>query len=268
MLNKTTKTSYVFQKPTPPTSNLHLAYCCKSFINLDKHDRYEMMTKLHQKDYLGLGEDGLSVGNSLRKNLLLELGVLKLLVDISNNRVGKSLLLSLSNLSLVSNPGVQNRLSLSSKVDLLLKYERLTLKLSSLLGDGKKRLGKSNNILNLRNILNSLLDSLSVGSLGLVQDVLDVADVGVGPILVGRSNGLRSQNNKNSKSTENTGLCVDNVDAVGDSVDTSSGSGSQNTGLGNNAVTGESGEDRRSLSLGILRRVSTDEGTGYIYAKK
>ena len=205
-----------------------------------------------QHSHLSLGKDLLDISNGLSKNLLLELVVTELLVNLGNDGLSKSLLLSLSDLGLVSHPRVKNRLGLSSKVNLLLKDESLSLELSSLLGDGKEGLGDGDNILGKRDGLNALLDGEGVGLSGLVKDLLDVGDVSVGPLLVGGGNGLGGKQNKNTENTGNTGLSVDNVKTVRDGVDTGSSGSGEDTGLGDNVATRKSSKDRRSLLLGVL----------------
>lgn len=83
---------------------------------------------------LGLGgNDLLNISNTLLEDLLKDLGVLKLLLDLSDNGLSELLLLSLLDLAFVSDPRVKDGLSLSSKSSLLLQLESLSLKLGGLL---------------------------------------------------------------------------------------------------------------------------------------
>ena len=75
----------------------------------------------------------LNIGNALLKDLLENLGVLKLLLDLADDALGKLTLLALLNLALVANPGVENLLGLGSKSSALLKLVGLGLKLSGFL---------------------------------------------------------------------------------------------------------------------------------------
>lgn len=75
----------------------------------------------------------LNLGHALLENLLQGLGVLQLLLDLGNNRLGKLLLLALLDLTLITNPRVENGLGLSGKGGLLLELVSLSLKLGSLL---------------------------------------------------------------------------------------------------------------------------------------
>jgi hypothetical protein len=75
----------------------------------------------------------LNISNALVKNLLQGLWVLKLSVDLGNDRLGKLALLTLFNLSLITDPGVKNLLSLMGQSSSLIKLESLGLKLSGFL---------------------------------------------------------------------------------------------------------------------------------------
>lgn len=67
------------------------------------------------------------------QNLLQNLGVLKLFLDLGDDGGSQLLLLSLLNLALVANPGVEDSLGLGSQGSLLLELESLSLKLGSFL---------------------------------------------------------------------------------------------------------------------------------------
>ena len=75
----------------------------------------------------------LNISNALLKDLLENLGVLKLLLDFADDALGKLTLLALLNLALVANPGVENLLSLGSQGSALLNLVGLGLKLSGFL---------------------------------------------------------------------------------------------------------------------------------------
>lgn len=148
-----------------------------------------------------------------------------------------------------------------SKGNLLLKLKSLGLKLNSLLGGLEEVLSDGNNVLDLGDALDSLLDGESVGVTSSVEDVLDILNVALSPFLVSGSNSLGDDIEQDTKDGDNAGLGIDNVEAVGDGVNTGGGEGGEETGLGNKAVTRESGEDGRGLSLGVsLGRVETTKG--------
>jgi len=80
-----------------------------------------------------LSDDPLDVGHALVEDLLEGLGVLKLLLDLGDDVLGKLLLLPLLDLALVADPRVENGLRLVSDGGLLLELESLGLKLGGLL---------------------------------------------------------------------------------------------------------------------------------------
>lgn len=196
------------------------------------------------------------------ENLGLEGGVSDLAVDLVDDSLGESLLLFLADLGLVSDPRVKNRLGLVGKSNLLLKLESLRLKLDSLLGDSEEVLGDAHDILDLGDTLDSLLDGKSVGVTGLVEDVLDILNVTLGPLLVGGSDSLGDDKEEDTEDGSNASLGIDNVETVGDGEDTGSSERGEDASLGDNVVTGEGSKDGRGLGLGLsLRRVEADEGT-------
>jgi hypothetical protein len=75
----------------------------------------------------------LNIGDALVENLLECLGVLKLLLDLGNDGLGKLLLLPLLDLALVADPRVENNLGLVGNGGLLLELESLGLELGGLL---------------------------------------------------------------------------------------------------------------------------------------
>ena len=75
----------------------------------------------------------LNIGNALLKDLVEGLGVLKLLLDLGNDALGKLLLLALLDLALVADPGVKNSLRLGGESSLLLHLVSLSLELGGLL---------------------------------------------------------------------------------------------------------------------------------------
>lgn len=75
----------------------------------------------------------LNISDGLLKDLLEGLWVLKLLLDLGDDGLSKLLLLALLNLSLVTDPGVKNGLSLSGQSGALGDLEGLGLELCGLL---------------------------------------------------------------------------------------------------------------------------------------
>ena len=80
-----------------------------------------------------LSDDPLDVGHTLVENLLEGLGVLKLLLDLGDDVLGKLLLLPLLDLALVADPGVKDGLGLGGESSLLLGLVGLGLELGGLL---------------------------------------------------------------------------------------------------------------------------------------
>lgn len=72
-------------------------------------------------------ERTLNICHTLSEDLLQDLGVLELLVDLGNDRLGQLPLLSLLDLALVADPGVQDSLGLSGQGSLLLQLVSLSL---------------------------------------------------------------------------------------------------------------------------------------------
>lgn len=75
----------------------------------------------------------LNVRNALLKNLLEDLGVLKLLLDLGNDGLGQLPLLTLLDLALVAHPRIEDGLGLGGDGSLLLELESLGLKLGGFL---------------------------------------------------------------------------------------------------------------------------------------
>lgn len=75
----------------------------------------------------------LNISDALVQNLLQNLGVLKLLLNLGNDGLGEFLLLPLLDLALITNPRVEDALSLSSERSLLLKLVCLGLEGSGFL---------------------------------------------------------------------------------------------------------------------------------------
>lgn len=81
----------------------------------------------------GVQERTLDICHALSENLLQHLGVLQLLLHLGNNGLSKLLLLTLLDLALVADPGIQNGLGLSSQGSLLLQLVGLGLELGGFL---------------------------------------------------------------------------------------------------------------------------------------
>lgn len=179
-----------------------------------------------------LGEQSLDLLNRLGQQSLLELWVANLGLDLGDDGSGQLLLLHLSDLGLVSDPGVKDGLGLVGDFNLLLELECLGLKSSGLLRDLEKSLGGGNNVLELRNLVDSLLDGINVLGSGRVKNIGDVLDGARSPVVVQRSNHFDHQQDETGEGGEQDGLVVNDVELVGNGVD-GTGSGSrQDTGLG------------------------------------
>lgn len=79
------------------------------------------------------GKLTLNIGNALLEDLLQNLGVLQLLVDLADDSLSKLLLLTLTDLTLVAHPRVEDLLGLGGNSSALLELVSLSLQLSSFL---------------------------------------------------------------------------------------------------------------------------------------
>jgi hypothetical protein len=85
------------------------------------------------KLYKSLAPHTLNISNALLQYLLKNLGVLKLLLNLGDNALGELFLLADLDLSLISNPRIENCFSFRSKRRRLLKLVRFGFELSSFL---------------------------------------------------------------------------------------------------------------------------------------
>ncbi len=194
----------------------------------------------------------LNIGNGLLKDLLEGLWVLKLLLDLGNDALGKLLLLALLDLSLVTDPRVKDSLSLGGQSSALGDIESLSLKLGSLLGNLEEGLGDINDTTHLLDVLDALLDGLGVVGTGRVQDTADLLDLGVGPLAVHWS-GILSNGVEDGKEGEgDNGLLVDDVVLVGEGVNGGTGGRGEDGSLRDKGVAWERVDDGLSLLLWLL----------------
>jgi hypothetical protein len=221
-------------------------------------------------------ERTLNVRDALVKDLLEGLGVLKLLLDLGNNGLGKLALLPLLDLALVADPGVEDRLGLVGNGGLLLELESLGLKLGSLLldcqssatdatsvspckpylGNLEKGLGDVNDTAKVLDALDALLDSGGVVLAGSVQDAGDLVGLLL-RIVSPRGTSIFGDSPENSQQRESDNrLLVDDVELVADSGDTETSTGREHSSLGEGAVSGHGYrvKERLSLLLGVLLR--------------
>ena len=120
------------------------------------------------------------------------------------------------------------------------------------LGDLEEGLGDINNTSHLLDVLNALLDGLSVVGTGRVQDAADLLDLSVGPLSVHWS-GILSDSKEDAEEGEcDNRLLVDDVVLVGERVDGSSGGGGEDGGLGDEGVSWERIDDGLGLLLWLL----------------
>lgn len=120
------------------------------------------------------------------------------------------------------------------------------------LGNLEEGLGNVNNTSHLLDVLNALLDGLSVVGTGRVQDAADLLDLSVGPLSVHWSGILSNSEEDGKKGESDNGLLVDDVVLVGESVDSGSGGGGEDGGLGDEGVAWEGIEDGLGLLLWLL----------------
>ena len=120
------------------------------------------------------------------------------------------------------------------------------------LGNLEEGFGNVNNTSHLLDVLNALLDGLGVVGTGRVQDAADLLDLSVGPLSVHWSGILSNSEEDGKKGESDNGLLVDDVVLVGESVDSGSGGGGEDGGLGDEGVAWEGIEDGLGLLLWLL----------------
>lgn len=226
----------------------------------------------------GKGRLTLNIRNALLEDLLENLGVLKLLVDLADNGVGKLNLLALANLALVAHPRVENLLGLSSNGGALLELVSLRLELGGFLnwkerktsanpnvmsiqenciiypGDSEELLGNVNDTGELVDVVNALLDGVGVVGTGSVQDVLVLLDLALSPFPVGGTTVLADGSEDAEKTEGGNSFLVKDVQLIADGGNGKTGSGREDGGLGDQSVTRQRVEDRLGLLLGVLGR--------------
>lgn len=120
------------------------------------------------------------------------------------------------------------------------------------LGNSEQLLGNVNNTRKLVDVVNALLDRVRVVGPGGVQDILEVLNLGIGPLLVCRTTVLGNTNEDAHDAEKSDGLLIDDVQFVADGGDRETGSGGKRSGLGDQAVTGNRVEKRLGLLLGLF----------------
>jgi hypothetical protein len=244
------------------------------------HLAFELGTNIYLVfDWIGrlclVGDDPLNVGHALVENLLKSLGVLKLLLDLGDDGLGKLLLLPLLDLALVADPRVENGLGLVSDGGLLLELERLGLELGGLLlwllvtvpptspsqsivvsylGNLEEGLGDVNDTAEVLDALDARLDGRGVVGTGSVQDAGDLVGLLLRVIAPGRTSVLCDSPEDGQERQGNNGLLVDNVELIADSGNTETSSGGEHSSLGEGAVSGHGNRvhQRLGLLLGVL----------------
>lgn len=214
----------------------------------------------------------LNISNALLQDLLQNLGVLKLLLDLGNDGLGKLTLLALLDLVLVANPRVENLLGLGSKGGALLELVGLGLELGGFLktdcqrriqgsirltectylGNSEELLGNLNNAGHLGDVVDTLLDSAGVVGTGSVQDILVLLDLTLSPLTVSGATVLANGGEDREQTESSDGLLVHDVQLVADGGNGQTGGGRQGSGLGDQGVAGNSVQDRLRLLGGLL----------------
>lgn len=106
------------------------------------------------------------------------------------------------------------------------------------LGDGKKLLGGLNNSTKVLDIVDAGLDSIGVLFTSLVQNVLDLVVLPLGPRLEHRST-IMSDGPENAEKRESyDGFLVDDVNLVADRGNGETGTGGEDGGLRSKTATG------------------------------
>ena len=197
----------------------------------------------------------LNISNALLQNLLQNLGVLELLLDLCNDALGQLLLLADLDLSLISNPRIQDRLGLCGECGGLLELvclgfklggflstvSKVLLRLKSIvtnLGDLEESLGDINDTSQLRNALNASLDGLGVVCTSSVQNALDLVDLSIGPFLVHWSSKLEHGSPDTQQAECDNGLLVDDIVFVAEGIDRDTGGRGEDGSLRDQGVAG------------------------------
>lgn len=143
----------------------------------------------------------LDVRNALLQNLIENFGVLELLLDLGNDRVGQFLLLLCLDLTFVTNPRVEDGLGLGGDVGLLLELKGLGLELSGLLqtnqtclpivlaretylGNSEEVLGDINHSAKILYAVDTCLDGVGVVIPCSVENSLDLVLLALRPFRV------------------------------------------------------------------------------------
>jgi hypothetical protein len=228
----------------------------------------------------------LNIGDALVEDLLEGLGVLKLLLDLGDDALGKLLLLPRLDLALVADPGVEDGLGLVGNGRLLLELKGLGLKLGgflnkvsprrssgwschdpsalSYLGNGEEVLGDVNDTAEVLDALDALLDSRGVVGTGRVQDAGDLVNLRLRIAGPGRPGVLGDGPEDGQQRERDDGFLVDDVELVADGEGAHTGGGGEDGGLGDGAVAGYGDriEQRLRLLLGVLGHVGLVAGRG------
>jgi hypothetical protein len=228
----------------------------------------------------------LNIGDALVEDLLEGLGVLKLLLDLGDDALGKLLLLPRLDLALVADPGVEDGLGLVGNGRLLLELKGLGLKLGgfldkvspcrpsgyssprpspvSYLGNGEEVLGDVNDTAEVLDALDALLDGRGVVGTGRVQDAGDLVNLRLRIAGPGRTGVFGDSPEDGQQREGDDGLLVDDVELVADGEGAHTGGGGEDGGLGDGAVAGyrDRVEQRLRLLLGVLGHVGLVAGRG------
>lgn len=119
------------------------------------------------------------------------------------------------------------------------------------LGNLEQILSDLDNVAQGLDILDTFLDGAGVVGSGLVEDILDLLDLAVGPLLVQGSAVLEDAVEDGQQAEGDDGFLVEHVKLVADGPDGGAGAGGQDGCLAGDAVAGQGVNDR----LGLLLRI-------------
>lgn len=114
-------------------------------------------------------------------------------------------------LLLVPDPRVKDRFELGLDGILLSEDKVLVLELIGLLGDGVKRLGEGNDLLELADGVDSVGDGTGVLLTGRVEDGLDLFDLALRPLGIRGRDGLADNGSNDKETDEQDSLLVGNL---------------------------------------------------------
>lgn len=122
----------------------------------------------------------------------------------------------------------------------------------SYLGNLEQLLGDLNNSAQLLDVVNALLDGVGMVGTGSVQDVLLLLNLALSPLLVCGATILGDSSEDTEQTEGGDSLFVEDVELVADRSNGETGTGGEDSGLGDEGAARKSIQDRLGLLLGVL----------------